>query len=924
MSFWDILYTLLLKPLQLLFEIIYMMANRVIGNPGLSIIILSLVMNFLVLPLYRRADAMQEEERDMEMKLRKGVAHIKKTFSGDERMMMLQTYYRQNHYKPTYVLRGAVSLFLEIPFFIAAYQFLSGLQLLHGVSFGPVSDLGKPDGLLSVAGVSINVLPIIMTAINLVSCVIFTKGSSLKSKIQLYAMAAFFLVFLYASPSGLVFYWTLNNTFSLVKTIFYKLKNPGKILSILFSAAGAFLLVYGLFFYSRPSLKRIALFVGCGVLFQLPLLYTLLKKKLRFNLKFTQETANKKAFFAGGLFLSVLVGVVIPSAVIKASPQEFIDINYFYHPLWFIASSFCFAVGTFVIWLGVFYWLAKPSSRVLFDRAVWILSGVAIVDYMFFGKDLGNLSANLKYDNGLDFTWKAQLLNAAVLVVVALVFYLVFRRWKKQVFPILLVGSVALGCMSALNMVSINTSVGEFQAQGGADNAETARFSLSKKGKNVVVLMLDRAMGQYVPYIFNEKPELKEQFSGFTYYSNVISFGGYTNFGSPALWGGYEYTPVEMNRRDGESLVEKHNEALKVLPVLFDQNGYDVTVCDPTYANYQWIPDLSIYDDYPDIQKYITKGRFTDAATKERHIQSNIRNFFCYGLLKSAPLCFQEVLYDGGSYNQGNSGALYSQQKREGRFISAGISSLFMDCYNVLLNLPGMTDITDEGVNTFLFMTNDTTHEPMLLQEPDYEPAQYVDNTEYEKNHSGRFTLNGRTLKMETEKQMIHYQTNMAAMLQLGKWFDYMRENGVYDNTRIILVSDHGKDLNQDNSFKLADGTDKALYYPLLMVKDFDSKGFVTSEEFMTNGDVPTLAAEEIIENPVNPFTGKKIDSSEKTAHDQYIINSDEWETGINNGKTFLPSKWYSVHDDIWNQDNWKKVADKAVLPPECEQKTEK
>ena len=50
----------------------------------------------------------------------------------------------------------------------------------------------------------------------------------------------------------------------------------------------------------------------------------------------------------------------------------------------------------------------------------------------------------------------------------------------------------------------------------------------------MVVLMLDRAMGQYVPYIFNEKPELKEQFSGFTYYSNVISFGGYTNFGSPA------------------------------------------------------------------------------------------------------------------------------------------------------------------------------------------------------------------------------------------------------------------------------------------------------------------------------------------------------------------------------------------------------
>ena len=220
MSFLEILDTLFLKPLYLLFEVVYVMANKVVGNPGVSIIVLSLFMNFLVLPLYIRADKIQEEERALERKLQKGVDHIKRTFSGDERMMMFQTYYRQNHYKPVYVLRSAVSLFLQIPFFIAAYRFLSGLQLLSGVSFGPISDLGKPDGMLQIAGMSINVLPVIMTIINLVSCVIFTKGSPLKEKIQLYVMALFFLVFLYASPAGLVFYWTLNNVFSLVKTIF--------------------------------------------------------------------------------------------------------------------------------------------------------------------------------------------------------------------------------------------------------------------------------------------------------------------------------------------------------------------------------------------------------------------------------------------------------------------------------------------------------------------------------------------------------------------------------------------------------------------------------------------------------------------------------------------------------------------------------
>ena len=62
---------------------------------------------------------------------------------------------------------------------------------------------------------------------------------------------------------------------------------------------------------------------------------------------------------------------------------------------------------------------------------------------------------------------------------------------------------------------------------------------------------------------------------------------------------GFDYNE-EMKK-----LMNKHNEAIKVLPVLFSQNGYEVTVCDAPYANYKWIPDLSIYDDYPDIEDII-------------------------------------------------------------------------------------------------------------------------------------------------------------------------------------------------------------------------------------------------------------------------------------------------------------------------------
>ena len=220
------LYDILIKPLELIFEVIYVFSYRLTHNHGVTIICLSLAVNFLALPLYKRADAMQAAERKKEKQLDHWREHIKKTFKGDTRFMMLQTYYRQNDYRPIQAVRGALPLLLEIPFFIAAYHFLSSLTLLQGTSFGILSDLGAPDGLINAGGVSVNVLPVLMTAINLISGTVYTKDLSKKDKLQLYGVALIFLVLLYKSPSGLVFYWTLNNIFSLAKNIVYSRKSP--------------------------------------------------------------------------------------------------------------------------------------------------------------------------------------------------------------------------------------------------------------------------------------------------------------------------------------------------------------------------------------------------------------------------------------------------------------------------------------------------------------------------------------------------------------------------------------------------------------------------------------------------------------------------------------------------------------------------
>ena len=914
MTFFDILEALTIGPLKLVFETIFSIANRVMGHPGLAIIALSLVMNILVLPLYRRADAMQEESRDTEARLHKGVAHIKKAFSGDERMMILQTYYRQNHYRPTDALSGSVSLLLEIPFFMAAYQFLAHAEILNGVALGPIRDLGAPDGLLVIGGLAINLLPILMTAINCVSSALYLRGFPLKTKIQLYGMALFFLVFLYNSPSGLVFYWTLNNLFSLGKTIFYKLKNPRKALCILLFGAGRGSGVVGLLPYQECSTKRRVFFLMLGAALVLPLILSMVKVRLSLPLRKTrvQPASDAKVFWLGALFLTVLVGMLIPSAVIASSPQEFMDVTYFYHPLWYIANALCLSAGTFLVWMGVFYWLADSKWKIIFQRLVWILCGVMLVDYLFFGTNLGTLTPFLQYQSAVLFSSREQLVNLLAVGAAALLLYLFSRKFSRSVVPVLLTALVAISSMSVVNMVQIRQSVD--QALAG-DYAESVQLPLSKNGKNVVVLMLDRALGEYVPCIFSEKPELAEKFDGFTYYPNTISFGGATLYGAPALVGGYEYTPVEINSRADQTLVSKHDEALKVMPTLFADNGYQVTVCDPPYAGYQWLPDLTIYGDDSRIQTYITKGMYLDDEQKEQMPISNRRNFFVFSVMKTLPLLIQETIYDSGNYNQVNffhrSGQVLESPSR-----ASGIPTGFLQSYTVMQNLSNLTAVTDSDTNTFLFLSNDVTHDTALLQEPEYVPSEIVDNTAYDAANAGRFTTNGRTLDMDDPVRMHHYHSNMAAMLLLADWFDYLREAGVYDNTRIILVSDHGRALNQIEEMTVPLGDESVnleAYLPLLMVKDFDAHGFSSREDFMTNADVPTLAMAELIENPVNPFTGKPINSEEKNAHEQYVLVAGFMSSSNGFRDTFPACQWVSVKGNPWDLSNWS-IYDKTCV----------
>lgn len=862
MTVLSLLYSLIILPIKLLFEVIFTTANRLTGNIGLSIIILSLTVNLLVLPLYKRADELQAEDRDIQKKMAPMIKHIKKTFKGDERFFMTQEYYRINNYKPIYSLKSSVSLLLQIPFFIAAYDLLSGMSNLQGMSFSFISDLGREDATFYIGSFPVNILPILMTLINVISGILYTKGHPLKAKIQVYGLAAIFLVLLYHSPSGLVFYWLLNNVFSLVKNIIGKLH------------------------ISKSADKPVN----------------------------TKLELNKKSFslvFLSGVVLAVLTGVMVPSDVVVQNAAEMTNTLSAdpHNPMMYIVVSAVTAIGLFLIWIPVFCVLT-PKAEKVYSLVLPAMASAGVVNYIAFNKNFGFLSNKLIYDYPISYELKEILINLAVVIAVTALVVFITLKWRKTTRLLLVVAFIAVSFLSLMRLIAIGIDTAGYN-YSYSNTAEEVSIPLSSTGKNVVVLMIDKMNGQYIPYLFNERPDVAEQFDGFTYYPNTVSFGKFTNTGSPALFGGYDYTPDKINARSNVPLVDKQNEALLTMPVIFLNNGWNVSVVDPSYANYQWKPDLSIYDGYEGINAYHMSGVFNDRVPELADVGADQearlnRNLFCYGLMKSMPYFMQAAVYDGGNYlcmDLNN-----KSYRGNSLHIQNGFYEWHLQEHAALNALCEVTEITTDPTNCFFVMSNGSTHEVCLLEEPDYTPALYVDNTDYDAAHEDRFTVDGVTMHMDTHYcNYAAYQCSMEACITLGQWFDYLRENGLYDNTRIIIVADHGYGMGQFDDLLMSDlGFDAQSFNPVLMVKDFNSTGFTVSDEFMTNADTPSLAFEGNVDNPVNPFTNNPINQDVKSG-DLLIYSSDEVNIYTNNGTRFEDSNgfWLAVHDDIRDENNW-------------------
>lgn len=916
MAVFSVLYDIIIAPIEYLIEMIFCFIYSEFPKFGMfgAIMGISLVVNFLALPLYLKADELQLAERRQQERMRERIKKIKKAFHGDEQFMMLTEYYKKNDYHPLYALRSSLSILIEIPFFIAAYHFLSNCVLLKGSEW-IFADLSQPDQLFW----GINILPIIMTAVNFISTAVYTKGAPFREKAQAYLLALLFLVILYNSPSGLVFYWILNNLFSLLKNMAMKLKRP---VYALYAAIGALLAGLCIYFGIYPeelNHTRTMCLYTVTVLWIAFLLYKsafvkiinrLASGKIRETFKTESskkagKTKSHELMLFSCIALWIMAGALLPSSTIATSPTEFAFLGSIDSPLTYVFMNLTFYFGLFVFWPLCIYKMFQKNVKNIAPALFFVMTVCAVFNIYLFKSQFGNITTAFEPEDAWQFlsSSNSYVLRALIPVVpVAIICYLAFRYQKQNVLSmLLLILILSEGIISGKNMIMIKCEYDGYAArleQQREDDIEQplqTEFSLTRTGHNVIVLFCDRAASAYFPYVLEQFPELKEAYEGFTYYPNCISFSTFTLTGAPAMMGGYEYTPLSMNQRE-ETLVNQHNEAIMALPVWFDRIGYDVKVVDPPYANYSWDGDYSPFEQYEDIEVCSLADNYMDRYVQEHREEYtdvdygriSIKNCRLYAILQMLYPPLRNLLIGDGRYYSTDNSTYYQQES-------------FLKQYAYMTYLPQITDAENDE-DTYTFMTLELTHEYQMLLAPDYRSG--LPTKEHPYAGIGSYPEDASIV--DPEKNQQSYHVNASSLLLLAKYFEALKEMGVYDNTRIIIVSDHGSKIPTAPFWEFNDPLTPSTFHPLLLVKDFYSSGEVRTDMTMrTNADVPYLATEGLGALQVNPFTGNPFTRAEEYSYfdvfggeiDQRFLDKELYE--------FDFDAHYTVRDNIFDETNW-------------------
>ena len=980
MILFDILYNITIYPIEFIIEIVFYLFNNVFKSGyATSLFFLSLIINFISLPLYNIAESWQAKERAIQEKMKPMIDNIKAVYKGDQRYLLIRACQRINGYKTIYAFRGTLGLLIQIPFFLAAYNFIHNLSGLQLGSFLFIKDFSKPDAAINIGNITINILPFIMTLFSLLSGLVYSKKLKFKESLPLYIVSLIFLVLLYNSPSGLVFYWTLNCLFSLIKNIFIEYKlykvfivNKYKILR----GYNIFFIMLTIIFLLLVSLSKIdrkgyvdiidyvyniddnyvynAKFIPYSKIFKQSDLFNLKIRKekipdyvvninyssfvniinsielndsienigkielyyslniretliniylaflfifilvnlsgienfiLKYNSKTNEEfiKIRNQLFLISALSISALAGFFIPCQLISSSPEEF------EYPFSLILNDLSMSLGLFLFYPLFIYVLFSQKVKNFITLVFIFLSSIVLINAFIFVGNYGYITSDFIFDN-------AELLKASnkdiffniisIIIVFSIVLFVILKnkRILINIYFIILIVLIGISIHNIFNIYKEYKHIKYIEKQNiDMQNSEKI-FKLSKTGKNIFVFVLDMAVSSYWYDIIEKHEKYKMGLDGFVFFPNTVSHSGHT-ITVASLYGGYDYLPYEISTNGNYNYNNIVNNALLTIPYSLSIYGYksgllNMPYVSPTIFN----TNKNMYAKYQDknltdysLNKYLGINQLTNYNNLKKILIN--KKVFRFSIFRMMPIYNRYSFYRNGNW------AMHQNT----------ISDISYINYSLLLYTKDFTTIENNG-NYYNALHNGITHYPTFF-DSNYKPI------------SGKETdINIKDYDFYKDEFSIkHLYANGASIECMLSFIEFLKNNNIYDNTKIIIVSDHALyDIN--TSFNIAN-TNLILIDPfnaLLLYKDFNARGEIKIDtNFMTIADTPYLATKHI-PNIKNPFNNKLITNDYKT-NGAYILMPNSLEPSQQFSNRYNFNVYYHVRNNIFDINNWKK-----------------
>jgi YidC/Oxa1 family membrane protein insertase len=585
------------------------------------------------------------------------------------------------------------------------------------------------------------------------------------------------------------------------------------------------------------------------------------------NIPITTNMPTDHALYAVSMSLIAFVVFLANPIGLYVSSSDFIG------GVYNLAGTLLMFALIAVLGATALYLLLDTAARKILTLLIVFLA-VIIVGYSALGvKGAGIMSQFiLPLPNGLLRTGREIALESTILLLIfGVTSYATVRHRQNVTYAVAAMLAASL-CLTVTDLYLAKGDKFVASKELPEDHADIVSFSTER---NILVLMLDGFPGGYLHRIMEEVPEILREYDGFTWFPNTVTTNADTLGAIATLAGGPRYKPDKINSRNYDSVGSAIHESYGVYIDAFMPKGYQITYVNPTFAGGcdTFRKEIHCSETFPYGVYYHNKEEpDVPLLQGDSHVPWIMA---MVSVLQAAPFFLKSWLYDNGGYHGANptvvrQTAANSLKVREWGF----------------LRVLSRESSAHSRSKTLKFIQLSIPHPPNALD---------------------------AHCKMEPGQSTVFTEA-VCALKEIGTLLLRLQETGIYDVTKIVVVSDHGwyvdnplfpRDFEKTVPKWQGWLSIPGIAHPLLMVKDFGMRGtFRRSNTFLSNSDVPSLVCSAIEAcRDVEPDP-TKTNTSERTLTFSIIRYPPEEVQA----KKFDIVTTFEVRNNIFDPQNWKRV----------------